>query len=62
MKNEQYQIIATVIRVEKNPDTDELYLVFEVIDEDFKKRIKTDWLQDIELKVIGTNLVKNEEK
>lgn len=62
MKNEQYQIMAKAIRVESNPDTGELFLVFEVMDEDLKKRIKTDWLQDIELKLIGKNLIKNEEK
>jgi len=62
MKNEQYQVVARAIRVEKNIDTDELYLVFEVVDEDFKKQIKLNWLDDIELKVVGKNLIKNEEK
>ena len=62
MKNEQYQVIAKAIRVERNSDTDELFVVFEIVDEDFKNRIKKDWTQDIEFKVIGKNLVKNEEK
>ena len=62
MKNEQYQTIAKAIRVEKNVETDEVYLVFEVIDENFKRRIKEEWESDIELKLIGRNLIKNEEK
>ena len=62
LKNEQYQILAKAIRVESDPDTGELYLIFEVTDEDFKKTIKNNWLDDIELKLIGKNLVNNEEK
>ncbi len=62
MKNEQYQVIAKAIRIEKNIETDELYIVFEVTDQDFKKRIKLEWEGDLELKLIGKNLIKNEEK
>jgi hypothetical protein len=53
-------VVATAIRMEHNPETNELYLVFVIVDEDFKKRIKEDWMQDIELKLLGKNLVVKE--
>ena len=34
------------------------HLVFEVLDERLKQEIKKDWTQDIELKLIGKNLIK----
>ncbi len=42
--------------MEHDPVTDRLYLVFEVIDEGFKKQIKNDWRQDVELEIIGKGL------
>lgn len=59
MKNNN--TVATVVRIEHDPKTDELYLVFQVTDEDFKRRVKKDWLQDIDLKVIGKNLVEDKD-
>jgi len=56
-KKSQNQTVAKAIRVEHNPDSDSVYLVFEITDEDFKKRIKHDWTEDIELKVVGKDLV-----
>ena len=53
--------VAKAVRVEHNEDNDELYLVFEIIDDDFKRRIKKDWMEDIELKLIGKNLIKKQE-
>ena len=53
----QNHTIAKTIRVEHNPESDSLYLVFEVVDEDFKRRIKQDWMEDIEVRVVGTDLV-----
>ena len=60
MKSKVYinQTVATAVRMEHNPDTDELFLVFQIVDEDFKRRIKRDWMQDVELKLLGRNLVK----
>ena len=52
--------VAVAARVEINDDNGEIYLVFHVTDEDFKNRIKKDWLQDIELKLIGKSLVKKQ--
>lgn len=52
----QNKTVATAVRVEYNPETDKLFLVFEVVDEQFKQRIKTDWSQDIDLKLVGKTL------
>jgi hypothetical protein len=52
--------VAKAVRMEHNPETDTLYIVFEIVDEDFKKRIKDDWMQDVELKLLGKGLVEKE--
>ncbi len=49
--------IAKAIRVEYAADTDTVYLVFEIIDEEFKQQIKKDWTQDINTKLNGKYLV-----
>ena len=50
------QTVAVAVRIEHNPDNDELFLVFQIVDEDFKSRIKKDWTQDIDLQLIGKSL------
>ena len=51
------QTVANAVRIEFNPKSDELFIVFQVVDEDFKSKIKENWMQDIELKIIGRSLV-----
>lgn len=51
--------IAVVNRIEHNPQNDKIYLVFEVIDEGFKQRVKKDWMQDIDVKLVGRELVED---
>lgn len=53
------QTIAKAVRVEYDPKSDAVYLVFEVTDERFKQAIKKDWMQDIDVKVIGRELVED---
>lgn len=53
--------IAKAVRVEYEPRTDTVYLVFEIVDEGFKQKVKQDWTQDLELEVIGRRLVESEE-
>jgi hypothetical protein len=53
---EKEQTVAQVVRIEHNSDNDELFLVFQVVDESFKARIKKDWMQDVELHLIGKAL------
>lgn len=52
--------VATAIRIEHNERTDDVYLVFEIVDDEFKKQIKEDWMQDIPLKIIGKSLYRKE--
>lgn len=49
--------VATVVRMEHNENTDELFLVFQIVDEGFKKRIKKNWMEEVPVKLIGKNLV-----
>lgn len=56
----QYHTVANAIRVEVNTDTGEVYLVFRICDEAFKKRIRESWSDNIELELLGKDLVKKE--
>ena len=57
MKNYE-EIIAKASRIEYDEDTGKLFIVFEVINETFKKKIRSEWTDDIEYRLAGTNLVK----
>jgi len=59
--SDNFHIVAEAVRVEYIKDTDEVYLVFEIVDEDFKKSIKKDWTKDIELKIIDRKLIISKE-
>jgi hypothetical protein len=52
-----YDTVARGIRMEIDPNTGDLYLVFKVIDENFKQRVREDWCRDVELKILGRDLV-----
>ena len=51
--------IAKAVRVEHDPNNDKIYLVFEIVDEGFRQRVKRDWMQDIDVKLVGRNLVED---
>jgi len=53
----KYNVVAKAVRIEHVQQEDRVFIVFEVIDEKFKKRIKEDWTQDIDLKVVDKKLV-----
>ncbi len=55
-----YKTVAEAVRVEYIKEADKVFLVFEIVDEAFKKKIKEDWTQDIDLEIIGRTLVKEE--
>lgn len=57
MSEKAKEVVAIAVRVETNPDSGNVYLVFKIVDEGFKARIKKDWVEDVELKLIGKNLV-----
>jgi hypothetical protein len=52
-----YDTVARGIRMDIDPNTGDLYLVFKVIDEDFKQRVRENWGADVELKILGRDLV-----
>lgn len=56
-----YQVVAEAVRIEQIQSENRLFVVFEITDEKFKKRIKDNWLEDIDLKVIDKSLVEIEE-
>mgnify|MGYP003440854967 CR=1 FL=1 len=49
-------VVAQAVRVEKDLTSGKLYLVFEIVDEQFKKRIENDWSKDVEVKLVGKEL------
>lgn len=59
MKNYE-EILAEASRVEVDPDTGRVFIVFEVKSEKFKKDVLKNWTENIEYRLIGKNLVKNE--
>lgn len=56
MKNYE-KLIGTATRIEYNDYTDKLYIVFEVVDPQYKQSIKQDWTKDIEFRIVNKNLV-----
>lgn len=56
----QDKIVAEAVRIEYEEKTGKLYIVFEVKDEKYKQDIKKNWTQDIEYKLVGRFLVKEE--
>ena len=56
----QDKIVAEAVRIEHEEKTGKLFIVFEVKDEKYKQDIKKNWTQDIEYKLVGKFLVKEE--
>ena len=53
----KHNTVARAIRMEIDPITGDLYLVFKVIDESFKQRVRDNWMDDVELKLLGRALI-----
>jgi len=53
-----HDTVARAVRMEVDPITGDLYLVFRVIDEAFKQKIRENWEADVQLKVLGKDLIK----
>ncbi len=60
MKNYQ-EIVAEASRIEIEESTGRVFIVFEVKNEKFKQDVKRNWIKDIEYKLIGKNLLLNDE-
>jgi hypothetical protein len=51
-----YKTVATVVRVEFDQQTGEMYLVFLVNNEGFKKSIEKNWSQDVDFIIKNKSL------
>lgn len=60
-KSALYKVVAEAVRIEYDEKSGAVYLVFELTDEDFKKRIKENWVADIELELKDKKLILKEE-
>ena len=52
-----FDTVARAIRMEVDPNTGDLYLVFKVVDEGFKQRVRENWSRDVQLTIMGRDLV-----
>ncbi len=53
-----HDTIARAVRMDIDPLTGDVYLVFKVVDEAFKQKVRENWEQDVELKILGRDLIK----
>lgn len=51
--------VARAVRIEIDPNTGDMYLVFKIVDVSFKQRVRDDWSADVQLKVLGRDLVED---
>ncbi|CAB4196524.1 hypothetical protein UFOVP1290_44 [uncultured Caudovirales phage] len=50
-------VVAEAVRVEVEDSTGKVFIVFEITDPKLKKDIKTNWVEDIEFRIIDKSLV-----
>jgi hypothetical protein len=60
MKNFE-KALAEAVRIEHDEKNDNIYIVFKVIDENFKRQVKTNWTKDIEYQLLGKYLLPKED-
>lgn len=51
------EIIGEACRIEYEESTGKLYLIFEITNERHKNLIKTNWIEDIEYKIVDKKLI-----
>lgn len=51
-KDPKYQVVASAVRVEVDNTTDDIYLVFKIVNEQFKQKIRGNWQDDVELLLV----------
>lgn len=56
------EVVAEAVRVEVEEKTGKVFIVFEVKNEKLKKDIKTNWVKDIEYRMIDRSLIAEEGK
>ncbi len=57
MKNYE-EVLGEAVRIEYSESTGKLYLVFEITQEKYKQYIRTNWVNDIELRIKDKFLIK----
>jgi hypothetical protein len=50
------KVVAKAVRMEFDELKDDVYIVFKITDEQFKQKIRANWLDDVELKLLGKDL------
>lgn len=53
-----YEEVANAIRLEVDENTNDVYIVFKITNEKFKQKIRENWMDDVELKVLNKKLIK----
>lgn len=53
--NNNFEIVATCIRTDFDKTNDEVYLVFKIVNEEFKRKVREDLIHDINLLVLGND-------
>ena len=56
----QNKVVAEAVRLEYEEKTGDLYIVFKIVDEQYKQNIKKTWTEDIEYQIIDRKLVSND--
>jgi hypothetical protein len=54
------QVIGEAVRIEYSERDGKLFLVFEITNENQKQFIKTNWVEDLEFKLIDKLLISND--
>lgn len=51
------EIVGEACRIEYEESTGKLFLIFEITNEKYKHLIKTNWIEDIEYRVVNKKLI-----
>ena len=56
-KTSEKRTVAIAVRVEYDRNNDDTFIVFKIIDPTFKQKVRDDWDDGIQLRMINTSLV-----
>jgi len=59
-KDPKFHTVAKAIRLECVQETGDVFIIFQIVDEKFKKRIKDEWMDEVEMRLINKDLVLKE--
>lgn len=61
MYKEPKEVVGEACRIDFEESTGKLFLIFEITNEKYKNLIKTNWVEDIEYRVVNKKLILEEE-